>query len=293
MLLKDKVCLVTGATSGIGLVTARELARLGATTVIVSRSPERCAAAVQNIRQETANPGVDFIAADLSSQAQVRQAANAFQGRYPRLHVLVNNVGGFFLRRKQSVDGIEMTWTLNHLSYFLLTNLLLGTIKASAPARIVNVSSGAHQGGRINFDDLQGKRWNFGWTAYSQSKLANVLFTKELARHLEGSNVTVNALHPGFVATNFARDNGVLARLFMPLAQMGALSPEEGALTSIYLASSPEVEGVSGKYFYQRQEASPNPVSDDPETARRLWEISAQMTGLTGGQPSGAGKLLI
>jgi len=289
MLLKDKVCLVTGATSGIGLVTARELARLGATTVLVSRSPERCSAAVQSIRQETENPGVDFIAADLSSQAQIRQAANTFQGRYPQLHVLVNNAGGYFLRRHKSIDGIEMTWALNHLSYFLLTNLLLGTIQASAPARIVNVSSGAHQGGRINFDDLQGKRWSFGWTAYSQSKLANVLFTKELARRLEGSRVTANALHPGFVATNFAKNNGALARLFMPLAQMGALSPEEGALTSIYLASSPEVEGVSGKYFYKGQEAPPNPASDDLETARRLWEISAEMTGLAGGQPSGAG----
>jgi len=282
MLLKDKVCLVTGATAGIGLVTARELARLGATTVVVSRNHERCAAAVAEIQQETGNPHVDFIAADLSSQAQIRQLAITFQRRYAQLHVLVNNAGGYFLRRHKSIDGIEMTWALNHLSYFLLTNLLLGTIQASAPARIVNVSSGAHWDGRINFDDLQGRGGNFGWTAYSQSKLANVLFTKELARRLEGSRVTVNALHPGFVASNFAKNNGALVRLAMRFAQIGAISPEEGALTSIYLASSPEVEGVSGKYFYKGQEAPSNPASDDLEIARRLWEISAEMTGLSG-----------
>jgi NAD(P)-dependent dehydrogenase (short-subunit alcohol dehydrogenase family) len=287
--LKEKICLVTGATSGIGLETARELARQGATTVIVSRNPERCAAAALSIRQETGNPGVDFIAADLSSQAQIRELANTFLGRYTQLHVLVNNAGGFFLRRQKNIDGFEMTWALNHLSYFLLTNLLLETIQASAPARIVNVSSGAHLGGHINFDDLQGKRWSFGWTAYSQSKLANVLFTKELARRLEGSKVTANAVHPGFVATNFAKNNGMLVRLFMPLAQIGALSPEEGAITSIYLASSPDVEGVSGKYFYKEQPAPSSPESDDLDVARRLWEISAEMTRLPGGRSSQAG----
>jgi NAD(P)-dependent dehydrogenase (short-subunit alcohol dehydrogenase family) len=281
--MQGKVCLVTGATSGIGLVTARELARQGAVTVVVGRNAQRCAAAAERIRQETGNPSADFIAADLSSQAQIRQLAKAFQSRYSRLDVLVNNAGGFFLRRMQSVDGIEMTWALNHLSYFLLTNLLLETMRANPPGRIVNVSSGAHYGGRINFADLQGKRGYFGWTAYSQSKLANVLFTSELARRLDGSRVTANALHPGFVATNFAKNNGWVVRLAMTLAHIGALSPEDGARTSIYLACSPEVDGVSGKYFYKEQEIPSGPTSYDLDAARRLWEISTQMTGLPAG----------
>src|SRR3990172_2695265 len=281
--MQGKVCLVTGATSGIGLATARELARLGAVTVVVSRNAQRCGAIAARIHQETGNPSVDFITADLSSQAQIRQLVEAFQIRYSRLDVLVNNVGGFFLRRMQSMDGIEMTWALNHLSYFLLTNLLLESMRINAPGRIVNVSSDAHWGGRINFADLQGKRRYFGWTAYSQSKLANVLFTSELACRLDGSRVTANPLPPGFVATNLAKNNGGLVRLVMPLAQVGALSPEDGARTSIYLACSPEVEGVSGKYFYKEQETPSGPSSYDLDAARRLWEISAEMTGLPAG----------
>ncbi len=273
-----KNCLITGATSGIGLVTATELARQGAGVVLIGRNPQRCQVAVDDIRRQTGNDQVDYIVADLSSLEQIRRAASEFVARYPRLDVLVNNAGAFFWKRQESVDGIEMTLALNHLSYFLLTNLLLDVIKASAPARIINVSSDAHRGGSINFDDLQSRRRYAGFRVYAQSKLANVLFTYELARRLKGSDVTCNALHPGFVATNFAKNNGFLFRLFMPLAQLGALSPEEGARTSIYLASSPEVEGVSGKYFVREQAVPSAPLSYDEQIARRLWDVSLELT---------------
>jgi NAD(P)-dependent dehydrogenase (short-subunit alcohol dehydrogenase family) len=276
--MKGKVCLITGATAGIGEVTALELARLGATVVIASRSPQRCADTVARIREATGNPAVDFIAADLSSQAQVRRLAEEFQRRSPRLDVLVNNAGGFFMRRARTVDGLEMTWALDHLSYFLLTLLLLDTLQASAPSRIVNVASDAHQGGRIHFDDLQGERSYRGFRAYAQAKLANILFTYELARRLEGTGVTVNALHPGFVATRFAKNNSLIVRLGASIAGLFALTPAQGARTSIYLASSPEVEGVTGQYFVKCKPARSSPASYDRETARRLWEVSLAMT---------------
>jgi retinol dehydrogenase-12 len=278
--MKEKVCLVTGATGGIGLVTARELARQGANVTLLSRNAERCQAAAERIRQETGNQAVDFIAADLSSQSEVRRAAQAFLERHAQLDVLVNNAGGFFWRRSESVDGLEMTLALNHLSYFLLTNLLLEAIKASPSARIVNVSSDAQRGARINFDDLQNKRRYAGFRAYAQSKLMNVLFTYELSRRLEGSGVTANALHPGFVASGFAKNNGLLFRIFMPLAQLGALTPEEGARTSIYLASSPDVVGVSGKYFTKERAVQSDPASYDEQTARQLWDVSLELTHL-------------
>ena len=278
--MNGKICMVTGATSGIGLVTARELARQGAQVTLVSRSPERCQAAAESIRQETGNPEVDFIAADLSSLVEIRRAAQEFLKRQRRLDVLVNNAGGFFWRRAETADGLERTFALNHLNYFLLTNLLLETLKASAPARIVSVSSDAHRGARIDFDNLQNKHKYAGFRAYAQSKLMNVLFTYELRRRLENSGVTANALHPGFVATGFAKNNGFLFRLFMPLAQLNALSPEEGARTSIYLASSPEVEGVSGKYFTKQKAVQSDPASYDEQTARQLWELSLELTNL-------------
>jgi retinol dehydrogenase-12 len=278
--MDGKICMVTGATGGIGLVTARELARQGANVTLLSRNAERCQAAAERIRQETGNQAVDFIAADLSSQSEVRRAAQAFLERHAQLDVLVNNAGGFFWRRSESVDGLEMTLALNHLSYFLLTNLLLEAIKASPSARIVNVSSDAQRGARINFDDLQNKRRYAGFRAYAQSKLMNVLFTYELSRRLEGSGVTANALHPGFVASGFAKNNGLLFRIFMPLAQLGALTPEEGARTSIYLASSPDVVGVSGKYFTKERAVQSDPASYDEQTARQLWDVSLELTHL-------------
>ena len=278
--MNGKICMVTGATSGIGLATAIELARKGATVIIVSRNPQRCQAAVLHIRQQTGSSTVETIPADLSSQFQIRQLAQAFQSRYSQLDVLVNNAGAFFLRRQESADGVEMTFALNHLNYFLLTYLLLDRLKASAPARIVNVASDSHRGARINFNDLQGKRGYNGFQAYGQSKLANVLFTYELARRLEGAQVTANALHPGFVATNIGKNNGLLARLVMPIAQFNAIRPEEGARTGVYLASSPDVEGVSGTYFTREKPVQSDPASYDLQAARQLWEISAEMTGL-------------
>lgn len=279
-LMDGKVCMVTGATSGIGKVTARELLRLGAKVVMVGRSQERCDITAEQFRKETGSELVDYLVADLSSQAEVRRLANNFLGRYDRLDVLVNNAGGFFMKRQESVDGIEMTFALNHLNYFLLTHLLLECVQASAPARIVNVSSNGHRGARINFDDLQGERIYSGWRAYAQSKLANVLHAYELSRRLDADRVTVNALHPGFVSTRLARNNGLVFQLVMPLMRIIARSPEEGARTSVYLASSPQVQGVTGKYFEDSQVVPADPAADDEATAQGLWRVSMEMTGL-------------
>jgi NAD(P)-dependent dehydrogenase (short-subunit alcohol dehydrogenase family) len=278
--MHGRVCLVTGATSGIGLVTARELARLGARVIIVGRSPERCARALSEIKAETAAKSVESLAADLSSIAEVRRLASQVSERSPKLHVLVNNAGGIFLNRVESADGFEMTFALNHLSYFLLTNLLLPLLKASAPARIVNVASDAHNGASIAFDTIQKGEPFSGWRAYQQSKLANILFTYELARRLEGSGVTANTLHPGFVRTNIFRQKGTIGWLVRRVADVIALSPENGARTSIYLAASPEVDGISGRYFVKEKPAASSPQSQDPRAAERLWQLSEQLTAL-------------
>jgi len=280
-LMEGKTCMVTGATSGIGAVTARALAQKGARVIIVSRNLNRCENTVDEIIQTTGNHAVEYMVADLSSQDEIHDLAEAYRNKYDHLDVLVNNAGGFFMSRQESADGIEMTFALNHLNYFLLTNLLLETIKASAPARIVNVSSGAHQGASINFDDLQGKQKYSGWQAYGQSKLANILFTYELARRLEGTGVTVNALHPGMVATNFGANNGgVLGNLVRSFMNLFSISVEEGAQTSIYLASSPEVEDVTGKYYVKKKAVSSSSASYDESTAKKLWEVSEEMTGI-------------
>lgn len=278
--MHGKICLVTGATSGVGLVTARELARRGARIIGVGRNPNRCDSALEHIRQVTGNHAVDYIVTDLSSQAQIRQLAQTVMAGYPRLDVLVNNAGGFFVKREVSVDGFEMSFALNHLSYFLLTNLLLDMIKASQPARIVNVSSGVHYGAKIHFDDLQCEK-KFGYLrAYGQSKLANILFTFELARRLQDFPVTANVLHPGFVRSNFGRNNSGFIGFGIKMAYFFGMSPEKGARTSIYLATSPEVEGITGKYFSNQKVANPDPVANDPQIAQRLWEVSAELTGL-------------
>ncbi len=278
--MHSKVCLVTGATSGVGMVTAKTLAQLGATTIIIARNPERGTAMVNRIRQETGNPQVEMILADLSAQGDVRRLAREVQSRYPRLDVLVNNAGALFSRREVSLDGIEMTWALNHLAYFLLTNLLLETLSASAPARIVNVSSEAHRHASMPFEDLQGQRRYRGWRAYAQSKLANILFTYELARRLNGTHVTANAVHPGFVATNFGRHNRSLAGLMFRALQVAAISPEQGAETMLYLATSPEVEDVTGKYFVKRRAVRSSNASYDVHAAQRLWQASVELVGL-------------
>jgi NAD(P)-dependent dehydrogenase (short-subunit alcohol dehydrogenase family) len=236
---------------------------------------------VEEIRKLSGNMRVDSLLADLSSQQEVRRLADAFQNKYPHIDVLLNNAGGTFLTRQLSVDGIEMTFALNHLAYFLLSNLLLETIKASAPARIINVSSGAHFSGKIDFDNLQGERSYSSFAPYGNSKLANILFTTELAQRLEGTGVTVNALHPGLVNTGFGRNNpGILMKIMGVIIPLIARSPEKGAETSIYLASSSEVQTISGKYFVDCKVTQPAPQSADTVVARKLWDVSAEMVHL-------------
>ena len=268
--MKGKICLVTGATDGIGKVTALALANPGATVIGVGRDPRKA----ERVQAEGRSaPGtLEMMAVDLSSQAEIRTLAADFLRKHDHLHVLVNNAGAIITTYRESVDGIEMTFALNHLSYFLLTNLLLDTIIASAPARIVNVSSSVHEGETIDFNDLGHKRNYSMWTAYGASKLANILFTYELARRLAGTNVTVNAVHPGYVNTNFAPAAG--------LKMNPPLTPEQGADTQIWLATSPDVEGVTGKYFVRRRETRSSNVSHDEKVAKRLWDVSAEMVGL-------------
>jgi NAD(P)-dependent dehydrogenase (short-subunit alcohol dehydrogenase family) len=278
--LQGKVVMVTGATLGLGFVTARALAQQGATVIVVGHNAERGTAAVNRIKQETGSSAVEWVLADLSVQAEVRRLARDVQNRSPRLDVLVNNAGALFTRRTLSVDGIEMTLALNHLAYFLLTSLLLDALQSSTPARIVNVASAAHRRACIDFADLQGERRYGAWRAYSQSKLANILFTYELARRLEGTGVTVNALHPGLVATNFGRNNRGVGALLWRALQVAAIDQEQGAKTIIYLASSPEMEGITGKYFVRKRAVSSSRASRDLTAARRLWLVSAELTGL-------------
>jgi NAD(P)-dependent dehydrogenase (short-subunit alcohol dehydrogenase family) len=275
--MNGKICLVTGGTNGIGKSTALELARMGATVVIVGRDAQKTSEVVQVIRAASGNPNVDSLLADLSSHQEVRRLAKGFKRKYSHLHILLNNAGAVFIQRQLSVDGIEMTFALNHLASFLLTNLLLDTLKASAPARIINVSSNAHTTGKIEFDNLQGER-NYTPRVYENSKLANILFTMELARRLQGAGVTVNALHPGFTATGFAKNNGkMMATLVSIFAPLVARSPAKGAETSIFLASSPSVEGLTGKYFYDSKVIAVAPQATDMVVAKKLWDASTKM----------------
>ena len=279
--MSGKTVLVTGGTGGIGKATAAGLAGLGARVGIVGRDRQRADAAVADIRRETDASAVDHFVADMSSQAEVRRLAAEVLDRYPRLDVLVNNVGGFWATRHTTADGLEHTFAVNHLAPFLLTNLLLERLEASAPARIVTVSSGAQSMGRIDFDDLQGERNYQGQRAYNQSKLANVLFTYELARRLAGTGVTANVLHPGVVRTAFsAEDPAPFLSWLLPLARRFMRSPAAGARTSIYLASSPDVEGVSGAYLAKGKATSANKSAYDSATAARLWRVSAELVGL-------------
>jgi len=278
--MQGKFCLVTGSTSGIGRVTALALAKMGATVVLACRDKSKGEATRDEIKAQNPNAPVDILLADLSSQQSVRQLARDFTDRYSRLDVLLNNAGGIFLRRSTTIDGLEQTFAVNYLAPFLLTNLLLDTLKASAPARIVTVASGAHQGATINFNDLQAKKRYSAMGAYGQSKLATILFTHELAKRLQGTNVTANCLHPGTVATNFGNGNGPVLSFLVKLVMRTGISPEKGAETSIYLASSPEVEGVTGKYFSNCKEVHSSKESYDDAAAQQLWEISVELTNL-------------
>lgn len=272
--------MVTGATSGIGEETALQLAQMGATVIITARNDQKSRVAVERIRKYSGNAKIEGLVADFADQNQVRELAQEFLRRFDRLDVLVNNAGAVFLRRQPNADGIEMTFAVNHLAPFLLTNLLLESIKTSAPSRIINVASASHKNAVIKFDDLGGENGYRFMRAYGQSKLANVMFTYELAHRLEGSGVTANALHPGFVATNIGANNGRLVSLFLPLMRIFAISPQKGAETIVYLASSPDVANVSGEYFYNMQSIPSSRISYDVEQQQRLWDISARMANL-------------
>ena len=276
--MNNKTVLITGASAGVGLHSAIGLAKLGAEVVIVGRDEGRTAQAVELVKSQTGNQAISYLLADLSSLKDVRKLAQDFKDKYKKLDVLLNNAGAIFFTRKLSVDGYEMSLALNHLNYFLLTDLLLDMLKAGPAGRIVNVSSRAHYRGHVNFDDLQSKRGYGAMKAYSMSKLMNVLFTYELARRLrQGTNVTANCLHPGFVASNFATNNGWWVRLGMVFLS-GRISVEEGAKCSIFLASSPEVQGMSGKYFnYDTKEQRSSDESYDEAEAKRLWDVSEKL----------------
>jgi NAD(P)-dependent dehydrogenase (short-subunit alcohol dehydrogenase family) len=277
--LTGRVCVVTGATSGIGRVTARALAAAGARVVLVGRDEARARAAVDAIAAALPDAPdvrqrIDIALADLSRLDDVRRVGAELVARFPQIHVLINNAGAMHQTRKTTPDGLEMTFAVNHLAHFLLTKILLPTLKASAPARIINVSSGAHNWGAMRFDDLQSERGYSAMAAYAQSKLANVLFTYELARQLEGTGVTANCLHPGAVASGFSQNDRGWFPLLFRLAMPFMLSEESGARTTIYLASSPEVATTSGRYFVKRKPRRSSKASYDLEAQRRLWQVS-------------------
>src|SRR6266567_2464993 len=285
-LMAGKSVLVTGGTGGIGKATAIGLAALGARVGITGRDQARAAAAAAGIRAATGNPAVDVFAADMSVQAEVRRLAAQVADTYPRLDVLVNNVGGFWAHRHVTADGLERTFALNHLAPFLLTNLLLDRLTSSAPARVVTVSSGASSMGRLDFDDLQGARAYSGQRAYNDSKLANVMFTNELARRLEGSGVTANSLHPGVVRTDFGAEDQarlftVVSKLVLPFLK----TPAQGAQPSIYLASSHNMDGVTGEFFANGKPKTANRVTYDTDMTARLWSVSADLVGMTSAIP--------
>ena len=275
--MNGKVCLVTGATDGIGKVSARVLAELGAKVIIVGRNPEKSAFVLAELRSISGNKNIDLLMADLAVMQEVRDLAEQVISRYDRLDVLLNNAGGYFTKHKITSDGLEMTFALNHMSYFLLTNKLMELLKYSAPARIVNVSSNAHYGVDMEFENLNGEQEYKAWKAYQKSKLANVLFTYELLKKVPG-NITVNCLHPGFVATNFGHNNGWFFGPVLKIAQrISAIDPEEGAKTSIFLCSAPEVKEASGKYFYKCQLKTSSRESRNMDTGKRLWQISSDI----------------
>ena len=281
--MAGRVCLVTGATSGIGRATADALASMGANVGVVARNAAKGESITARLRAASANDRIELFVADLSSQGSIWALVEDVQRRYDSLHVLVNCAGDYYAHRHSTVDGLELTFALNHLAYFLLTRLLLDLLIASAPSRIVNVTSGAQSLGRIDFDDLQGERRYRGQAAYNQSKLANVLFTYELARRLDGTEVTANAVHPGVTRTRFGKADPNVAGRLSRVAQPFMRTPERGASTVVHLASSPDVGGITGRYWANLRPKSSSKRSYDLVTARRLWEISESLTGLPAG----------
>lgn len=285
--MQDKVVLITGATNGIGKEAARQIAQAGATVVVAGRNESKLAQVVAELKQKSGNPHIDGLLADLSQVAGMRSLATQFLARYQRLDVLLNNAGALFTERKLTVDGYERTFALNHLSYFLVTQLLLDVLKSSAPARIVNISSGVHTSGHIDFDDLHGAVGYAPLRAYSQSKLANLLFTFEQAERLDGTDVTVNALHPGMVRSGFGRSNkGLVGRVTGAVLglvqQFRGIDVVDGADTAVYLACSPEVEGITGTYWYKRRQEQSSAESRDQAQWQQLWDVSTEMVTVNG-----------
>lgn len=278
--VRGKHILITGATNGIGLAAAEALGGLGASVAIVGRGETRTRIAAARVGAAAKGAAVTTFVADLSSQAAVRKLAADILARCPRLDVLVNNAGAMYGTRQLSPDGIELTWAVNHLAPFLLTVLLLDRLKASAPARIIATASGAHHGARIPFDDVNAECSYRSFARYGETKLANILFTAELARRLEGTGVTANSYHPGLVATGFNRGNGLLTDMSMTALNLVARAPQVGADTLVWLATSDEVANVTGKYFFDRQHRLPSAEGRDMETAQRLWELSERQCGL-------------
>ena len=277
--LRGRHALVTGATSGIGAETALGLARLGARVGIVGRDPARTEATAARLRGETGGE-IDVFLADLSEQAQVRRLAAEASARYPVLDILVNNAGAIFSERHVTVDGVERTWALDHLAYVLLTHELMPRLAAAPAARIVNVASAAHTRGRIDFDDLDGARHFSAMGRYAQAKLGNVLFTYALARRLAGTRMTVNAVHPGVVATGFAGNTHGWLRVAWRLIRPWLMTPEQGAQTSLYVATSPEVAGVCGRYFAKGRAVASSPLSRDAALQERVWTLSRRQVGI-------------
>jgi NAD(P)-dependent dehydrogenase (short-subunit alcohol dehydrogenase family) len=257
-----KTVLITGATNGIGKAAALDIAKQGATVVIVGRDKTKTEAVANELRSNSGNKNVEFLLADLSSQASIHKLAEDFKVKHSRLEVLINNAGGFFDTRRTTVDGLEYTFAFNHLGYFLLTHLLLDVLKASTPARIINVSSSAQGLARLDLNDLQSEKSYGGLAAYNVSKLANVMFTYELAKRLQGTGVTVNALHPGVVKTAFANDSsGFMGFFFGLVKRFAGITPEQGADTIVYLTTSPEVKDVTGTYFHKRKAQKADPLT--------------------------------
>ena len=285
--MQGKTVLITGANQGIGKASAAALGKLGARLVLVCRNAEKGRAAVADIEREGAKD-VELIVGDMSSQADVRRVAAEFKAKHDRLDVLLNNAGVLVTSRRTTVDGIEETFAVDHLGYFLLTHLLLDVLKTSAPSRIVSVSSEAHRRAKMRWDDLEFKAGGYSsFAAYGQSKLSNILFTRELARRLEGTRVTANCLHPGVIASGFGHTYGGVMSVVMKVASPFLITPEKGARTSVFLASSPEVEGISGKYFDKCKERQPSAAALADGAPERLWTISEEMTGLRA-KPSAA-----
>lgn len=276
-LMDGKICMITGANSGIGKATAIGLAKLGASIVLVCRDQARADEAIAEIKEMSGNDSIDLILADLSSQKGIRNLVSEFKNRYEKLHVLINNAGVNLYKQILTEDGIETTFAVNYLAHFMLCNLLFDVLKKSTPARIINVASSV-QAKSIDFDDINGNNHYRQLKAYSQSKLAVVLFTYEFARKIKGNGVSVNCLHPGYVKTNMIRKFRPFVKYFYHLVGLFMLSPKRGAKTSIYLASSPEINGISGKYFKRRKIRKTAKISYDKNVAQQLWNMSVKLT---------------